>query len=76
MSFQGYLDAIKTKTGKTPADFRAYAAKNGWTAGGTLASGIKPAAIIADLKATFGLGHGHATAIMALLKGSKKEGDP
>ncbi len=76
MSFQGYLDAIKTKTGKTPADFRAYAAKKGWTADGTLAPGIKPAAIIADLKATFGLGHGHAAAIMALLKGLKKEGDP
>ena len=75
MSFQGYLDAIATKTGKTPADFRAYADKQGWTAGGTLAPGIKPATIIADLKATFGLGHGHATAIMALLKGMKKEGD-
>jgi len=76
MSFQGYLEAIKAKTGKTPADFRAYAAKKGWTAGNTLAPGIKPAAIIADLKATFGLGHGHATAIMALLKGLKTEGDP
>jgi Domain of unknown function (DUF4287) len=76
MSFQGYLNAIKTRTGKTPADFRAYAAKKGWTADGALAPGIKPAAIIADLKATFGLGHGHATAIMALLKGSKKESDP
>lgn len=75
MSFQGYLDAIKTKTGKTPADFRAYAAKKGWTAGNTLAPGVKPAAIIADLKATFGLGHGHAAAIMALLKGMKKEDD-
>ena len=42
MSFQGYLDAIKTKTGKTPADFRAHAAKMGWTAGGTLAPGVKP----------------------------------
>jgi Domain of unknown function (DUF4287) len=76
MSFQGYLDAIMTKTGKTPADFRAYAEKKGWTAGGTLVPGIKPTAIITDLKATFGLGHGHATAIMALLKGLKKEGDP
>ena len=76
MSFQAYLDAIQTKTGKTPAEFRAYAAEKAWTADGTLAPGIKPAAIIADLKATFGLGHGHATAIMALLKGSKKEGDP
>lgn len=75
MSFQGYLDAIKVKTGKTPADFRTYAKKKGWTAANTLAPGVKPAAIVADLKATFGLGHGHATAIMALLKGSKKEGD-
>jgi hypothetical protein len=75
MSFQGYLDAVKEKTGMTPDDFRAYAAKQRWTADGTLAPGIRPAMVIAGLKASFGLGHGHATAVMALLKGSKKEGD-
>jgi len=76
VSFQGYLKAINAKTGKTPADFRAYAAGKGWTAGDTLAPGVKSAAIVSDLKEKFGLGHGHATAIMALLKGLKRESDP
>jgi len=31
MSFQAYLDNIKAKTGKTPDDFRALAAKKGLT---------------------------------------------
>jgi hypothetical protein len=31
--------------------------------------------IVDTLKADLGLGHGHAMAVVALLKGSKKEGD-
>lgn len=31
--------------------------------------------MIDRLKQDFGLGHGHAMAIVALLKGTKKEGD-
>jgi hypothetical protein len=75
MSFQAYLDTIEKKTGKTPADLRAMGADNGWTAGDTLAPGIKPMAIVDTLKADLGLGHGHAMAVVALLKGTKKEGD-
>lgn len=75
MSFQAYLDTIRTKTGKTPADLRALARDRGWTAGDTLAPGVKPMAIVAALKEELGLGHGHAMAVVALLKGSKKEGD-
>ena len=75
MSFQGYLTSIKEKTGKTPAEFRAYAAEKGWIADGAIAPGIKAGVMIADLKASFGLGHGHAMAIVALLKGIKNEGD-
>lgn len=75
MSFQAYLDTIEKKTGKGPADLRAMGAEKGWTSGGTLSPGVKPMAIVDALKADLGLGHGHAMAIVALLKGTKKEGD-
>jgi hypothetical protein len=73
MSFQGYLRNIETKTGKTPADFRAMAEKKGFTKSGKLAAGVKAGAIVAWLKEDFELGHGHAMAIYALLKGVKGE---
>ena len=75
MSFQAYLDNIQTKTGNSPDDFRAMAAAKGFTASGELAPGIKAGMIIDWLKQDFGLGHGHAMAIVALLKGAKKSGD-
>ncbi len=75
MSFQAYLDNIQARTGQTPADFRAYAARQGYLDGDTLKPTVKAGTIIADLKRDFGLGHGHAMAIVALLKGTKKEGD-
>ena len=74
MSFQAYLDNIQTKTGKTPADFRKLAAGKGFTENGALKAGVKAGDIIAWLKKDFDLGHGHAMAIVALLKGAKKEG--
>ncbi len=33
MSFQAYLENIKTKTGKTPEDFKKLAEKKGFTEG-------------------------------------------
>ena len=75
MSFQAYLDNIQTKTGKTPDDFQAMAAEKGFTRDGALAPGVKAGQIIDWLKQDFGLGHGHAMAIVALLKGAKKPGD-
>jgi hypothetical protein len=71
MSFQGYLNTIKTKTGKGPADFRAIAEEKGLTQNGELKA--KAGDIVAWLKADFDLGHGHAMAIYALLKGIKNE---
>ncbi len=73
MSFQAYLDNIQTKTGKTPDDFRKLAAKKGFTEKGTLRAGVKAGDVLAWLKQDFDLGHGHAMAIVALLKGSKAE---
>lgn len=75
MSFQAYLNTIAKQTGKSPADLRAMGVDRGWIAGGTLAEGVKPMAIVAALKDELGLGHGHAMAVVALLKGLKKEGD-
>lgn len=74
MSFQAYLDNIEAKTGKGPNDFRRLAEKKGFTEGGKLRAGIKAGEIVAWLKRDFELGHGHAMAIVALLKGSKSEG--
>ncbi len=75
MSFQGYLDNIKTKTGKSPEDFRKLAEKKGFTQKGEIKTGVKAGEITDWLKKDFDLGHGHAMAIYALLKGVKKEGD-
>jgi hypothetical protein len=75
MSFQAYLDNIQAKTGKTPAEFKSMAAARGFANEAGLAPGIKAGAIIEWLKQDFGLGHGHAMAIIALLKGRKKQGE-
>ena len=73
MSFQGYLKTIKSKTGKGPEDFRKMAEEKGFTASGELKSEVKAGEIVAWLKEDFELGHGHAMAIYALLKGIKNE---
>lgn len=65
MSFQAYLDNIKTKTGKTPAGFKELAEKKG-----LLKPGTKAGEIVAWLKKDFDLGHGHAMAIYMVLKSS------
>jgi hypothetical protein len=73
MPFQAYLDNIQAKTGKSPADFRNLATKKGFAKGGKLKADVKAGAVIAWLKADFGLGSGHAMAIVALLKGKKDD---
>ena len=73
MSFKAYLENIEAKTGKSPADFKRMASEKGFMAAGKLRSDIKAGAVIEWLKADFGLGHGHAMAIVTLLKGAKKE---
>jgi len=54
MSFQAYLDTVKTQTGKTPEDFRLLAAQKGLQKHGEL---------VDWLKSEYSLGHGHANAI-------------
>lgn len=75
MSFQAYLDNIKTKTGKSPDDFKKLAEKKGFLQDGKIVPTVKATEITNWLKEDFELGHGHAMAIFALFKGVKKEGD-
>ncbi len=63
MSFQAYLDNIRAKTGKTPEQFKALAAK-----AGVYSPDMKATALVAWLKKEFGLGHGHSMAIWAVFK--------
>lgn len=69
MSFQAYIDNIKTKTGKTPADFKKLAAEKGFIEKGQVKPGVKATDITNWLKKEFQLGHGHAMAIYATFKG-------
>jgi hypothetical protein len=64
-TFQSYLDTITAKTGKTPADFKTLAERRG-----LLRAGVKASQVVDWLKEDFGLGHGHAMAIYAVLKPS------
>lgn len=73
MSFQAYLDNIQEKTGKSADDFKRLAAQKGYTEKGKLRPGIKAGEVVAWLKEDFELGHGHAMAIVAMLKGKKTE---
>ena len=75
MSFQAYLDNIEAKTGKSAADFKALAARKGFTQDGKLKPDVKAGQIVDWLKADFDLGRGHAMAIYALLEGAKSEGE-
>lgn len=73
MSFQSYLTNIKAKTGNGPDDFRRLAEGKGFSTNGKLVDKVKAGEIVAWLKEDFDLGHGHAMAIYALLKGDKDE---
>lgn len=67
MSFQAYLDNIQKKTGKSPDDFKKLAEVKGFLQNGELT--VKATQITNWLKEEFELGHGHAMAVYASLKG-------
>ena len=69
MSFQAYLDNIEKKTGKTPNAFIALARERGYGAG------TKAGEIVAWLKADFGLGQGHAMALVHVIKNGAQISD-
>lgn len=62
MSFQAYLDNIEKQTGKTPKELIALATKKGFGAD------TKAGEIVAWLADEFGLGRGHAMALVHVIK--------
>ena len=70
MSFQAYLDNIEEKTGRTPDEFIALASERGFNDPST-----KAGAIVDWLKADFGLGRGHAMALVHVIKNGAQIGD-
>jgi hypothetical protein len=69
MSFQAYIDNIKSKTGKSPEEFKQLAEQKGFLKNGELIKTVKATQITDWLKQEFELGHGHAMAIYAFFKG-------
>jgi hypothetical protein len=61
MSFQAYLDNIETKTGLTPRQFIELATEKGFDAT------TKATPIVAWLKEDYGLGQGHAMALVHVI---------
>jgi hypothetical protein len=66
MSFQAYLDNIEEKTGKTPNDFVRLSNDKGFT------PETKAADIVAWLSSDYGLGRGHAMALVHVIKHGDK----
>jgi hypothetical protein len=67
MSFQAYLDAIEVKTGKTPRVLVDEAKARGYDA-----PDVKAATIVDWLKEEYGLGRGHAMAVIYVIKNGPK----
>lgn len=62
MSFQAYLDAIEDKTGRTPASLVAEAHERGY------GPATKSGEIVQWLAQEYGLGRGHAMALVHVVK--------
>jgi hypothetical protein len=73
MSFQAYIDNIQKKTGNSAEDWIRIAGERGLLENGTLKTTVKATEVTNWLKADYALGHGHAMAIVALLRGHKDE---
>jgi Domain of unknown function (DUF4287) len=63
VTFQAYLDNIKAKTGKTPADFKVLAEEDG-----IYAPDMKAGELVDWLNNRFHLGRGHSMAVWAVFK--------
>ena len=69
MSFQAYLDNAEAKTGLTPRQLVELAQAQGF------GPDSKATPVVAWLKETYGLGHGHATAVAHVVtKGDRISG--
>ncbi|WP_432986177.1 DUF4287 domain-containing protein [Dactylosporangium sp. CA-233914] len=67
MSFQAYLDALETKTGKTPRELLTVAAERGFCS-----SAVKAGAVIEWLKDDYGVGRGQAMALVHVIRNGPK----
>lgn len=65
MTFEAYMNTIRAKTGKGPRDFFDEAIQQG-----ILRSDTKAMEFVSWLKASSGLGHGHAMAVWEAFKRS------
>ena len=63
MSFQAYLDAVEKKTGKTPRTLVTEAVARGYDN-----STVKAGVIVQWLADDYGLGRGHAMALVHIIK--------
>jgi hypothetical protein len=70
MSFQAYLDNIEAKTGKTPTEFVAMAKEKGFDDPSTRAG-----VIVEWLKQDYGLGRGHAMALVHVIRNGAQISD-
>lgn len=68
MSFQAYRDAIETKTGKNPNEQVALATERGFGESTTSTP------IVEWLRDDFGLGRGHAMALVYVIKNGPQMG--
>lgn len=66
MSFQAYLDKVEDKTGLTPREFIAHARERGFN------DSTKSTLIVDWLKEEHDLGHGHAMAMVHVIKKGPK----
>jgi len=69
MSFQAYLDAVEDKTGKTPQELVDLAAERGY------GPDTKAGEIVEWFKSDFGIGRGHAMAMVHVIKNGPGIGD-
>ncbi len=67
MSFQAYLDNIEDKTGLTPRQFVEIAHDKGYDH-----PDVKTGVIVDWLKADYGLGRGHAMALVHVIRNGPK----
>ncbi|MEU7870615.1 DUF4287 domain-containing protein [Dactylosporangium sp. NPDC049140] len=63
MSFQAYIDALETKTGMTPRALLGVAAARGLEG-----PQVRAGAVIDWLKEDYGVGRGHAMALVHVIK--------
>ena len=69
MSFQAYLDSIEAKTGKTPRQLLEEATARGF------GPDTKAGPIVDWLKADYGLGRGHAMAMVHVIRNGPEISD-